>query len=80
MEMKILSQILAEVLHVDCREVTQDMTLAGDLDADSLDLYQVLQRVEETFGTHVSEQEFRHLKTVRDILWVIRRNRTEVRS
>jgi len=41
MEMKKLCRIFAEVLHVDEREVIQDMTLAEDLDADSLDLFQI---------------------------------------
>ena len=73
MEMKKLCRIFAEVLHVDEREVIQDMTLAEDLDADSLDLFQIMLKVEQTFSIRVTEQEFRSLRTVRDILHLIRR-------
>ena len=73
MEMKKLCRIFAEVLHVDEREVIQDMTLAEDLDADSLDLFQIMLKVEQTFSISVTEQEFRSLRTVRDILHLIRR-------
>lgn len=73
MDMKKLCRIFAEILHVDEREVTEKMTLAEDLDADSLDLYQIMLKVEETFSIRITEQEFRHLRTVRDILRLIRR-------
>ncbi|MBQ9320979.1 MAG: acyl carrier protein [Eubacterium sp.] len=71
--MKKLCRIFAEILHVDEREVTEKMTLAEDLDADSLDLYQIMLKVEETFSIRITEQEFRHLRTVQDILRLIRR-------
>ncbi|MBQ9061515.1 MAG: acyl carrier protein [Eubacterium sp.] len=73
MEMKKLCRIFAEVLHVDEREVTQAMTLAEDLDADSLDLYQIMLKVEEAFSIRITEKEFGRLKTVQDILHLIRR-------
>ena len=73
MDMKKLCRIFAEILHVDEREVTEKMTLAEDLDADSLDLYQIMLKVEETFSIRITEQEFRHLRTVQDILRLIRR-------
>lgn len=73
MDMKKLCRIFAEILHVDEREVTEKMTLAEDLDADSLDLYQIMLKVEETFSIRITEQEFGHLRTVQDILRLIRR-------
>ena len=72
MELKVLSRICAEVLHVDPREVTGDMTLAEDLDADSLDLYQILMKTEEAFGIRVTERDCRTLRTVEDMIRMVR--------
>ena len=71
MEMTALCEILAEVLRVDRDEVSRETTIAGDLDADSLDLYQVLQRVEERLEIRVSARDFFAAETVRDLLEVI---------
>ena len=77
MDMKMLSQILAEVLHVDSREVTRGMTLEEDLDVDSLDLFQIMQRVEEESGVSVSGTACRKLRTVNDILRLVDRGRLD---
>ena len=75
--MKELCRILAGVLHVDEREITEDMTLAGDLDADSLDLYQIMLKAGDVFSISISEQEFARLRTVRDILALISNHREQ---
>lgn len=73
MEREALQHILAEILRVDPNEVCEDTTLAQDLDADSLDLYQVLLRVEEQFGPGISTRSFFSARTVGDLLRLIRR-------
>ena len=40
MELDKLRKIIAEVLCVDTREITEETTFVDDLGADSLDLYQ----------------------------------------
>ena len=42
MELEKLKHIIAEVLSVDPREVTEDTSFVDDLCADSLDVYQIV--------------------------------------
>jgi len=46
MEFEKLKAIIADVMNVDPNEITKDMTFAADLDADSLDLYQILMNID----------------------------------
>ena len=46
MEFEKLKQIVAEILSVDPRELTEETNFIDDLCADSLDLYQVIQEIE----------------------------------
>ena len=57
MEFEKLKQIVAEILSVDPRELTEETNFIDDLCADSLDLYQVIQEIEETFEIAISEEE-----------------------
>ena len=47
MEFEKLKQIVAEILSVDPRELTEETNFIDDLCADSLDLYQVIQEIED---------------------------------
>ena len=49
MELEKLQQIIVDVLNVDASEITMDTTFTDDLGADSLDVFQILMGVEETF-------------------------------
>ena len=49
MEFEVLRDILVKILGVAPDEITMDSTFAEDLGADSLDMYQVVLQMEETF-------------------------------
>jgi acyl carrier protein len=53
-----------EVLHVDPEKVTPDASFADDLDADSLDLVELVMALEEQFGITVDESELEGVSTV----------------
>lgn len=53
-----------EVLHVAPEKVTRDATFADDLDADSLDLVELVMALEEQFGITVDESELEGVSTV----------------
>jgi len=53
-----------EVLSVDEAKVTPDASFADDLDADSLDLVELVMALEEEFGVEVPEEELAEVKTV----------------
>jgi acyl carrier protein len=53
-----------EVLHVAPEKVTKEANFAKDLDADSLDLVELVMALEEQFGITVDESELEGVATV----------------
>jgi acyl carrier protein len=60
--------IVVEQLGVDKDEVTADKTFVEDLNADSLDLTELIMTLEEHFGCEISEEEAEQLKSVGDVV------------
>lgn len=71
-DMDKLCRILYEVLHVDPREIREDTTLATDLDADSLDLFQILRGIESHFHVSPNPAALCRVQTVGELLALIR--------
>jgi len=57
---------LAEELEVDATEIEEGTRFKEDLDADSLDLYELVMELEDRYGISVSEQQAARIKTVGD--------------
>ena len=53
-----------EVLSVEEAQVTKEASFADDLDADSLDLVELVMALEEEFGVEVPEDELEGIETV----------------
>lgn len=53
-----------EVLSVDAAKITPDASFGDDLDADSLDLVELVMALEEEFGVEVPEEELDGIGTV----------------
>jgi len=53
-----------EVLAVDDGQLTLEASFADDLDADSLDLVELVMALEEEFGIEVEEEELEGIDTV----------------
>ena len=53
-----------DVLSVDADKVTPEASFGDDLDADSLDLVELVMALEEEFGVEVPESEVEGIKTV----------------
>ena len=53
-----------EVLQVPAEKVTREARLAEDLDADSLDLVELVMALEESFNITVEETELEDIETV----------------
>lgn len=77
MELEKLKQIIAEVLSVDPREVTQDTSFVEDLCADSLDVYQIVMGIEEIFEIEVDSDEAAKIATVGEAVELIKNTRSE---
>jgi acyl carrier protein len=57
---------LAEELEVDVAKISEQTRFKEDLDADSLDLYELVMELEDRYGVAVSEQQAAQIKTVGD--------------
>ena len=57
-------QCAVEVLSVEADQVTMEASFADDLDADSLDLVELVMALEEEFGVEVAEEELENITTI----------------
>ncbi len=57
---------LATELEVDADRIGLETRFREDLDADSLDLYELVMELEDTYGVKVSEQDAAGIQTVSD--------------
>jgi acyl carrier protein len=57
---------LAEELEVDAGGIGEQTRFKEDLDADSLDLYELVMELEDRYGIAVSEEQAAGIKTVGD--------------
>ncbi len=60
--------IVVEQLGVDEQDVTSEKSFVEDLNADSLDLTELIMTFEERFGFEISEEEAEKLKTVGNVI------------
>lgn len=67
--------IVVEQLGVSADEVTLEKSFVEDLNADSLDLTELIMTLEECFGFEISEEEAEKLKTVGDVVSYIEKKK-----
>jgi acyl carrier protein len=60
--------IIVEQLGVDANDVSPAKSFVEDLNADSLDLTELIMTFEERFGFEISEEDAEKLKTVADVI------------
>jgi acyl carrier protein len=58
--------IVAERLGVDEDKVTMDAEFIGDLNADSLDLVEVIMAIEQEFDIEIKDEDAENIRTVGD--------------
>jgi acyl carrier protein len=64
--MTLVREHLAEELEVDAGRIGEETRFKEDLDADSLDLYELVMELEDRYGVAVSEEQATRIKTVGD--------------
>jgi acyl carrier protein len=62
-----LAQLVAEKLHIDRATVTLGSTMQ-DLGADSLDMVEIVMKIEEEFNIQVNDADAEKLQTMRDVV------------
>jgi len=62
---------VAEQLERDVNEVTNTASFIDDLGADSLDIVELVMKMEEEFGIEIPDEEAEKIKTVNDVIQYI---------
>ncbi len=76
MEFDKLREVIADVLNVDPNEVTPETTFMEDLGADSLDVFQIVMRIEEAFEIEIPADKAEHITTVGEAVALIKSSRS----
>ncbi len=72
MELEKLKEAIADILGVDPNEVTEETTFTEDLGADSLDVYQIVMKIEEAFEIEIPAEAIQEISTVGEAVELIR--------
>jgi len=59
-----VKEVLTEQLGVDENEITEEASFQEDLDADSLDLVELIMELEDQFGIKISDDDAQKIQTV----------------
>ena len=69
-----LKDIIAEQLSVDADKVTLEANIQEDLDADSLDIVDLITTIEDEFDISIPDEAVEEIKTVNDIVTYVENN------
>ena len=69
MEFEKIREIIAEQTGKDIEEITMETNVKDDLDADSLDLFQIINDIEDEFDVKIENVE--DIKTVGDVVKLV---------
>lgn len=72
MEFEKLRSIIADVMNMDEKNITEETTFVDDLGADSLDVFQIIMGIEEVYDIELDNESVEQIRTVRDALEKIR--------
>ncbi len=59
-----VKEVLTDQLGVDENEITEEASFQEDLDADSLDLVELIMELEDQFGIKISDEDAQKIQTV----------------
>ena len=74
MVLEKVKAILSEQFDVEEDSITPDTNLSEDLEADSLDVVDLLMSIEDEFGIEVPDEEIENIKTVDQLVKYIEAN------
>jgi acyl carrier protein len=70
-----VKRIIVDRLGVDPSQVTPEASIKEDLDADSLDVMDLVLELEDEFGLEISDEEAEKISTVGDVVQYIESHR-----
>lgn len=65
---ELIIEIIVEQLDVDANEVTPESSFIDDLNADSLDLVELVMHMEEVFNVEIPDEDAESIRTVQDAI------------
>jgi len=63
-----MKELIAEQLGVNPEEVTPEKSLKEDLNADSLDLFELVTNLEDTYSIEIPSEDLEKMLTVQDVM------------
>lgn len=69
-----ITNILVEQLGTDSDDITMESNFTDDLNADSLDIVELVMAMEQEFGLSIPDEEAEKIKTVGDAVDFIKKN------
>ena len=72
-----MKPIIAEQLNVNEAEIKPETKFKDDLDADSLDLFEMVMALEEEFGIEIPSEDLENIVTVNDIMGYLKEKGVE---
>ncbi len=72
--LETVQSILVDQLGVDADQVTMDSNFIDDLNADSLDIVELVMAMEQEFGISIPDEEAERIKSVGDAVNFIKDN------
>jgi len=66
-----VKEIIIDLLNVDESKITQEARFREDLEADSLDLVELIMAFEDKFGGEISDEDAQKISTVGDVVQYI---------
>lgn len=75
MDFEKLKELIVDELGVEADDVTMEASFSDDLGADSLDLFELVMAIEDTFGVKIPNEDLANIKTVKDAVDYIEANK-----
>lgn len=63
-----ITEIIEEKLNVEDMEITEETRFKEDLNADSLDLFELVMSLEDEFGVEIPSEDLENIATVGDVI------------
>lgn len=67
MQEKVI-KLISEATKTDISKITMETSFTDDLNLDSLDIVELMMKMEDEFGVEIPEEEAEGLKTVKDVV------------
>ncbi len=72
-----MKEIIAEQLNVDAESITPETRFKEDLEADSLDLFELIMSLEEEYSVEIPSEELESLTTVQSVMDYLKKKGVE---